>query len=212
MNESQDTGHPADDDAGSRAANFSPEDSAAQKTDQDAAAADAIADQFATHGRTGDADELSLEVQLAEANVRTLRLQAELDNFRKRAFRQMEDERKYAVVPLLRDILTVVDNLERAIHAAEKNENSAGLLEGVRMVDQQLAAVLKKHECLPIEAAGKPFDPNQHEAIAQQPSDEFAAGTVAAIAQTGYQLHDRVVRPTQVLVSTGPASAGPDAE
>jgi ATP-binding cassette subfamily F protein uup len=83
--------------------------------------------------------------------------------------------------------------------------SGAGLLEGVKMVAAQFEAVLKQHGCTPIETVGQPFDPNQHQAIAQEPSNEYPAGTVTRAAQIGYKLHDRVVRPAQVFVSTGPA-------
>jgi len=157
-----------------------------------------------------------LQAELAAANDRTLRAQAELDNFRKRSFRQMEEERKFACVLLLRDLLSVTDNLDRAIEAAEQNENSSSLLEGVKMVGQQLTGVLEQHHCRPINAKGEMFDPHLHEAIAQQPSAEHPAGSVIEVTQVGYQLHDRVVRPSQVLVSAGPpeekSEANTDAE
>ncbi|MBC8871142.1 MAG: nucleotide exchange factor GrpE [Planctomycetes bacterium] len=152
-----------------------------------------------------------LQADLAAANDRALRAQAELDNFRKRSFRQMDEERKYACVLLLRDLLSVTDNLDRAIEAAEQNENSSSLLEGVKMVGQQLTGVLEQHHCRPINAKGEVFDPHLHEAIAQQPSAEHPAGSVIEVTQVGYQLHDRVVRPSQVLVSSGMPEAQPEA-
>jgi molecular chaperone GrpE len=75
------------------------------------------------------------------------------------------------------------------------------------MVATQIDAVLKQHGCLPIETVGTPFDPNQHQAIAQEPSTEHPAGTVTRATQVGYKLHDRVIRPAQVFVSTGPGGA-----
>jgi molecular chaperone GrpE len=146
-----------------------------------------------------------LEEDVAAAKEQELRTLAELDNFRKRASRQLEEERKYAAVTLVRDLLGVVDNLERAMDAAEKNGNAAGLLEGVKLVAQQFHRVLEQHHCKRIEAKGQVFDPNVHQAISQMPSAEYPAGTVAEVAQVGYQMHDRTVRPAMVLVSTGPA-------
>jgi molecular chaperone GrpE len=145
-----------------------------------------------------------LERQAREANERALRSHAELENYRKRAQRELADERRYAVVPLVRDLLPVVDNLERAMEAAQKSDGGQGLLEGVQMVATQLESILKQHQCVRIETVGAPFDPNQHQAIAQEPSDEYPAGTVTRAAQSGYKLHDRVIRPAQVFVSTGP--------
>ena len=147
-----------------------------------------------------------LQAQLKEASDRALRTQAELENYRKRAQRELADERRYAVVPLVRDLLPVVDNLQRAIDAAQQTTEGQGLLEGVKLVVTQLEAVLKQHGCRPIETVGTPFDPNQHQAIAQEPSTEYPAGTVTRAAQVGYKLHDRVIRPAQVFVSTGPGA------
>ena len=119
----------------------------------------------------------------------------------KRLRKEMEDERRYALMPLVADLLPVVDNLGRAITAAEKNADVAGLLEGVKLVAQQFETALERHQCKRIEALGMPFDPNVHAAILQQPSAEQPPNTVVLVAQEGYQLHDRVVRPAQVIVS-----------
>jgi molecular chaperone GrpE len=157
-----------------------------------------------------------LETQLQEANEKALRAGAELENYRKRVQREVSDERRYAALPLARDLLAVLDNLQRAIEATPTRsvserasepsaDSSAGLLEGVKLVAAQFEAVLQQHGCTPIETVGAPFDPNQHQAIAQEPSDQYPAGTVTRCAQIGYKLHDRVVRPAQVFVSTGPA-------
>jgi molecular chaperone GrpE len=140
-----------------------------------------------------------------------LRAQAELENYRKRADRQIEEERRYANLPLVRDLLPALDDLHRAIEAAEKSANGTGLLDGVRIVAEKLEAALKKHHCVRIEALGGPFDPHCHDAIAQQPSAEHPAQTVMAVAQHGFMLHDRVVRPSQVIVSGGPAAEPPAA-
>jgi molecular chaperone GrpE len=142
-----------------------------------------------------------LRRQCEEAKDRALRFQAELENYRKRAARQMAEERRYAYLPLMRDLLPVWDNMGRAIEAAEKNHEVTGLLEGFKMVTRQLEDVLNRHHCTPIDALGQPFDPHRHEAISQQPSDKHPANTVVHVAQAGFQLHDRVVRPSQVVVS-----------
>jgi molecular chaperone GrpE len=159
-------------------------------------------------GSQSSADEKigKLEAELREANEKALRTQAELENFRKRSQRELADERRYAVVPLVRDLLGVVDNFERAIEAAQQTGGGQGLLDGVKMVATQLEAVLKQHQCVRIETVGAPFDPNQHQAIAQESSDQHPAGTVTRAAQSGYKLYDRVIRPAQVFVSTGPAA------
>lgn len=148
----------------------------------------------------------TLEDQLAAANDRILRLQAEVQNQISRAARLATEERQYAALPIARDLLPVLDNIDRAIEAAEKDEQSGGLLEGFKLVRQQLATVLAQHKCQPIQAIGEPFNPDFHEAILQQPSEEVEAGQVLQDVQTGYKMHDRVVRASQVIVSSGTAS------
>ncbi|REJ69909.1 MAG: nucleotide exchange factor GrpE [Planctomycetota bacterium] len=150
----------------------------------------------------GAASEIDvLRAELAEAKQRLVRGQADLDNFRKRAARELESERRYAALPLLADLLPVADNIQRAIAAAEESEHEAGLLEGFRMVADQLTSVLEKHHCREIVAHGETFDPNLHEAISLLPSAEHEPNTVMEVTSTGYTLHDRVVRPSQVVVA-----------
>ncbi len=149
-------------------------------------------------------DPEQLREELQQATDRILRLQAEMQNLRNRTSREIADVRRYAFLPLLRDLLPAVDNITRAIESAENAESTEGLLEGFKLVKQQLLAVLSQHHCTEIEAIGQPFDPNHHEAILQQPSAEHPAQTVTLVTQPGYRLHDRVVRASQVIVSTGP--------
>lgn len=143
--------------------------------------------------------------ELAAANDRLLRLQAEMQNLRNRTSREVADERKYAALPVLRDLLPVLDNINRAIEAAEKAGEAENLLEGFRLVRQQLLTTLGNHGAQPIDALGQPFDPNFHQAILHQPKSDVPANTVTMVTQDGYKLHDRVVRPAQVIVSSGPA-------
>jgi molecular chaperone GrpE len=153
-----------------------------------------------------------LRAELDEARDRALRTQAELENYRKRIARQMDEERRYAQLPLMRDLLHVQDNMGRAIEAAENADRTESLLEGFKMVIRELEDVLVRHHCTEIEADGKPFDPHLHEAILQQPSDEHPPGTVVQVVRAGFQLHDRVIRPTQVIVSAAiPQDRGQEA-
>lgn len=149
----------------------------------------------------GDAGE-----ELNKVQDRILRLQAELENQRQRARRELEDQRRYANLPLLRDLLPVLDNLTRAIESAEKSGDSTGLLQGVELLAQQLKTTLAGHGCQPIDALHQPFDPHRHEAVLQQPSAEHPPGVVMGVTQNGYLLHDRVIRPAQVIVSSAPTS------
>lgn len=149
--------------------------------------------------------------ELAAANDRLLRLHAEMQNLRNRTSREIADERRYAALPVCRELLPVVDNIDRAIEAAERAGEAETLLEGFRLVRQQLVTILSQHHCEPIDAEGQPFDPNFHEAILQQPSPDHEAGSVMMMTQTGYRMHDRVVRPAQVIVSSGPPDPAAEA-
>ena len=144
--------------------------------------------------------------ELAAEKDRSLRLQAEMENLRTRTAREIAEQSRYSTISLIRDLLPVVDNIDRAIEAANKSQDGGPLLEGFKLVRQQLITALTQHNCVQIEALGKPFDPQFHAAIMQQPSDEVPANHVLLVAQAGYKLHDRVVRPAQVIISTGPAA------
>ena len=145
----------------------------------------------------------SLRAELAEANDRTLRVQAELENFRKRSRREYEEAQRYREIDLLRDLLPVLDNVLRAIEAAEKTTDVESLRSGFRMTAQQIEKVLGSHGCQTIETDGTAFDPTVHDAILQQDAAGVAPGTVVGTASRGYRLHDRVVRPAQVIVAKG---------
>ena len=149
------------------------------------------------------ADSGELRPQLEEAQARALRVQADLENYRKRSRRDLDEARKYAHVPIVRDLLPVMDNFDRALDAFEADDDSetSGMLQGVKMVSQQFHDVLKQYHCEKIDEVGGEFDPTIHEAIAQTPSDEHPPGVVLQVTQTGYRIHDRLVRAAQVIVS-----------
>jgi molecular chaperone GrpE len=142
-----------------------------------------------------------LQSELAEARDKILRAQADLENYRKRSRRELDEERRYANVALLKDLLPVVDNIDRALESAQKSGEGGPLLEGIKLVKQQLASALARHHCVEIKAQGQPFDPHQHQAVTAMPSQEQPANTVLQVVQPGYQVHDRVIRPSQVIVS-----------
>ncbi len=148
-----------------------------------------------------------LQIALAERDQfqdQSLRALAELENFRKRTQRETQQSRLYQSLPLVRDLLPGLDNLERTITAAENSAGLDELLQGVQMVAQHFADTLQRHEVKPILAVGEPFDPNLHEAVSQVPSSDHPAMTVLTEVERGYQLHDRVIRPSKVIVSTIP--------
>jgi molecular chaperone GrpE len=109
----------------------------------------------------------------------------------------------------LRDLLPIWDNMGRAVEAAEKAGEADALLEGFKMVYTQLTGVFEQYHCVKIDPAGEPFDPNLHEAISQMPSADHPSGTVLHVVQVGFQLHERVVRPCQVVVSATPPTPSP---
>ncbi len=162
-------------------------------------------DQSSENEASGEPRVEDLLRKLAEAEKRVLMAEAEKDNFRKRVKQDYEIQLRYANLSMMQDLLPVRDNLERALSAAADSGESAGLREGVAMVAKLLADTLAKYHCVPIAALGEVFDPNYHEAIQQTPSQQYPAGSVALEVTTGYRLHERVVRPSQVIVSTGPA-------
>ena len=146
-----------------------------------------------------------LKAQVADAEKRVLMAHADLENYRKRTRRDMQDQMKYASLPLMNGVLESVDNLQRAIESYEQEPNGDGLAQGVAMVSAQISKVLEDHGCKKINAVGQPFDPNLHQALQMQASDDHPANTVMQDLRPGFQLHDRLIRPTQVFVSTGPA-------
>lgn len=143
---------------------------------------------------------LSHEAECEQLKDQQLRLRAEFDNYRKRMLRDMDQARFSATANLIRVLLPVVDNLERALaHAAEED----GLAMGVRMVYKQLTDLFAAEGLVPIEAKGRVFDPNLHDALSMTPSEEVEAGIVLEEFERGYMLKDQVLRPAKVIVSAG---------
>jgi molecular chaperone GrpE len=129
-------------------------------------------------------------------------VQAEFDNYQKRAARSRDEERRYALWPLASDLLTAIDNLDRALEAAKANADQAALVQGVAATHNQLLNVLKRHGIEPIQTEpGSPFNPDQHNAVMQQPTTEYPAGSVVAVVQRGFRYHERVLRPSSVIVA-----------
>jgi molecular chaperone GrpE len=175
--------------------------------DLDSAEADGGQHESGEDGDQNEAVEPGPESQLADARQQLLRGQADLENYQKRSQRELAEQRRYAALPLARELLNVTDNLQRAIEAAVEAGESEQLVSGVQMVAEQLALILSQYECLLIDAEGKEFDPNLHEAIGQVPSEDHPPGTVVQVIQAGYRMHDRVVRPSQVLVAVATTGA-----
>lgn len=153
-----------------------------------------------------------LEAEKADMNGQILRLLADLDNTRKRADRQVSEARVYAIEKFAADLLSVADNLARALDALPESERAGltdagkNLLGGIEMTAKELHTALGRNGVQPIEAApGSPFDPNVHQAVAQIPSDQ-PTGTIAQLFQPGWKIGERTLRAAMVAVSTGPAN------
>jgi len=147
-----------------------------------------------------------------ELRDRHLRLQAEFENFRRRGLKERQEAHNFGHQNLVKDLLPTVDNLDRAI--AHATEGSAGgdlqaLLQGIDLVRQGLLDVLGKHGVKRIEAMSRSFDPSSHEALAQVVDDSVPVGTVVQVLEDGYQLRDRMLRPSRVIVSKR-SEASPD--
>lgn len=139
---------------------------------------------------------------------RYLRQVAELENFRKRANREKDEAIRFANEALIKDLLPVVDNLERAVAHSKEGGNGKALLDGVEMVLKGFFDILAKHGVVPIPAVGKPFDPGKHEAMAQIESSTHEPNTVVEEYHKGYLLRDRLLRPAAVSVAKTPKSQG----
>ena len=127
------------------------------------------------------------------------RVQADFENYRKRSVREQERLVAHAHERLVRELLPVLDDLERALEAAERHEE-AQLVEGVKLVERSLRASLAKEGLAEIDTDG-PFDPHVHEALLTQPSDASVSGSILEVVQRGYRFGDRVVRPARVIVA-----------
>ena len=141
------------------------------------------------------------EAEAKENHDRFLRVSAEFENFKKRKQREMDDFRKFANETLFRELLTVVDNLERAVGSFAEACESKQLLEGVELTLKEILKIFEKFDVRPIEAVEKAFDPSVHQAVLQEPSETHAENTVIREFQKGYTIHDRLLRPAMVVVS-----------
>ena len=148
----------------------------------------------------------SAEAEAKETYDRFLRVSAEFDNYKKRSKREMSDFRKYANEAFIREMLPVVDNLERAIASGSDSKDVDSLLEGIELTLKDILKIFERFAVEPIEAAGAPFDPAFHQAVMQEETGAQPENTVIKELQRGYTIHDRLLRPTMVVVSKAPAN------
>lgn len=184
------------------------EQAASEATEPEVVEAELVDGEQAEAAQAADAepeeeDELAkAQQEAADARDSYLRLKAEWDNFRKRTAAERESEKIRASEKLVKDLIPVIDDLERAIDHAKQTGEGGSLTEGVEAITTKFLQILAKSKVEQIEAVGEPFDPNKHQAVGTQPDDSVPEETVLTVYQKGYQMGDRVLRPAMVVTST----------
>src|SRR2546430_7251928 len=145
-----------------------------------------------------------LQADLDRFRDLALRSQADFENYKKRSAREKEEAIKYANSSLLERLVSIIDNFELGLAAAKEQVEQSSIYSGMVLVQKQLNDLLAENGLQPIEAEGRRFDPNVHEAIAHEPSDQVPEGFVLRQARRGYRFKDRLLRPAKVVVSSGP--------
>ena len=184
-----------------------------QTTSDEAVSDETVSDETASGEAGSDAaqqDTPTLEDQIADLNDQLLRSLAELENTRRRAERDRGEALKYGAMSLARDMVGVVDNLQRALQAIEQTDEATkadlpqevqALLEGVDATQRDLLAVLGRHKVQPLNPMGEKFDPNLHEAMFEAPGTGQPAGTIIDVVETGYVMEERLLRPAKVGIA-----------
>jgi molecular chaperone GrpE len=149
-------------------------------------------------------DDEGLQADLDRFRDLALRSQADFENYKKRSAREKEEAIKYANSALLERLIAIVDNFELGLEAARGEGEDSPVFSGMSMVLKQLMDFLTEQGLQPIEATGQKFDPNLHEAIAHEPSEQFPEGVIIRQTRRGYRMKDRLLRPSSVVVSSGP--------
>lgn len=147
---------------------------------------------------------LAAEEELAKHREAMLRMQADMENLRKRLLRDVERSRKFALEGFMKDLLQVRDSMERGLEAAGESATVESLREGQELTLKMLTKVMQDHHLEEIDPNGQPFDPELHEAMTVLPSAEVEENTVLEVLQKGYRLHERLIRPARVVVSRSP--------
>jgi len=191
---------------------------AAEIEDSTAAAAEETAEAEPAETEADEATRAArLETEVAELRDQLLRALAEAENQRRRSQREREEAVRYAAAPMLRDLLAVADNLQRALESvpgevADENGALKILLEGVQLTARELQTVFERHGIVKLDPMGERLNPHHHEAMFEVPDPEQPSGTIVQVVQPGYLLHDRLLRPARVGVAKGGPAAKPAAE
>jgi molecular chaperone GrpE len=188
-------------------ANVHPEPSTQQEHVAHASTVVPPEEQESSHSETSEDSAIQqIQADLERFRDLALRSQADFENYRKRANREKDEAVRYANFSLVEKLVPVLDSFELGLTAARGNDGAAPIISGMEMVKRQLEDVLHQFGVEPVEAMGLPFDPNLHEAVAQEPSQEIAEGAVMRQLRKGYRIKDRLVRAALVVVSGGPAA------
>ena len=177
---------------------------------------DALGKTFASEAQPSAAEE-ELRAEIATLKDQLLRAAAETENVRRRVEREKQDSTKFAIANFAKAVLPVADNLERALQSAPEearaqNESLKNLCIGLEMTQNELRAAMERNGVKPVEALGKKLDPNLHQAMFEVEDPNIVAGTVVQVIQSGYTLHERLLRPAMVGVAKGgPKEAPPSA-
>ena len=188
-------------------ANTSDADTINAETEAASAPDEQPSEQPAPEEHKEEPEEIDPEQQIADLNEKMLRLAAELENTRRRAERDKSDALRYGVTGFARDMVSVGDNLTRALNAIEEtdreglSENMVNLLEGVGATQRDLMAALQRNGLKPIAPEGEKFDPNFHEAIYEAPGTGRDSGTIIEVVEIGYMIGERLLRPAKVGVA-----------
>lgn len=198
-----------------------------------AAATDAAADMAAEAAEAAEAEEQAeadaagedvqveidaagkADAEIADLKDKLLRALADIENLRRRSQKEREDALKYASANFARDMLSVADNLRRAIESIPEEGDPdgaalVGFIEGIALTEKDLLSALERHKITKIEPMGEKFDPQFHEALFEIPTNDAASGTVMQVMETGYTIHDRLLRPAKVgIAKAAPADTGP---
>ncbi|MGD1956040.1 MAG: nucleotide exchange factor GrpE [Sphingomonadales bacterium] len=187
-------------------------DATAAETETDSEAAEDISEEGALSNRL-----LNMEAELTDTKDRLMRAVAETENVRRRAEREKQDASQYAVTKFARDILSVADNMRRALEAIPEESRAddsplKGLVGGLDMTERELLTVFERHGIQMLDPTGEKFDHNFHQAMSEVETDSTAPGHVVQVYQSGYVLNDRLLRPAMVVVAKAKQAAEPPAD
>jgi len=202
--------------------NETPEEAAAAADAMAAEAAEAAeAEEQAEADAAGEDVQVEIDAagkadaEIADLKDKLLRALADIENLRRRSQKEREDALKYASANFARDMLSVADNLRRAIESIPEEGDPdgaalVGFIEGIALTEKDLLSALERHKITKIEPMGEKFDPQFHEALFEIPTNDAASGTVMQVMETGYTIHDRLLRPAKVgIAKAAPADTGP---